>query len=266
MDGGASGTVSGPPDNVFAGDWITIGIGAGYGPSYSGSDDYVLFPAPVVQGKISGIGIQPRPAGLAVDLIDDRADAKVNFAFGPTVRLRNDRASQIKDPVVSLAGKLDRAVEVGAAAGISFPKLLSPYDSLSFNLDTRWDVAGAHKGMVMEPNISYFTPLSRGMAASLAVSTQYGGGRYNRYYYSVTPAQSAASGLPEFQAKGGINSIGTNLILGIDFDGNLQNGGLSGVIITGYSRLVGDARNTPYTRLRGSADQFLGALAIGYTF
>lgn len=253
------------PDTVYDDNWISIGFGVALGPSYDGSDDYVLSPAPLVQGKVAGVGISPRPAGLALDFIPDRGDGP-NIAFGPSVRLRNDRADQIKDEVVKLAGKLDRAVELGVATGISFPKVLNPYDSLSLNLDARWDVAGAHEGMVIEPGVTYFTPLSRGTAASLSIGAEFVDDNYADYYYSVSPQQSLDSGLPEFSAKGGLNSVGTNLLLAFDLDGDLQNGGLAIVAVGGYSRLVGDAKDTPYTSIRGSADQFFGALGIGYTF
>ena len=253
-------------ETVYDDTWISIGIGAGLGPSYSGSDDYVLFPAPLVQGKIGGIGIAPRPAGLALDLINDSDRGGANFSFGPSFRLRTDRANQIEDDVVKLAGKLDRAFEVGASAGVSLPALLNPYDSLTFSVDTRWDVAGAHDGMVVEPTVSYFTPLNRGMAVSLSFNAQFGDDDYNDYYYTVDAAQSAASGLTPYQASGGLNSIGSNLLLAVDLDGNLMNGGFSGVLIGGYSHLLNDAKNTPYTSVRGSAGQFFGAVGIGYTF
>ena len=252
-------------NSVFDDNWLSVGVGVGIGPSYDGSNDYVIFPAPLVQGKLGGVGISPRPAGLALDFIGDSADGP-NFALGPSVRLRNDRADQIGDDVVEAAGELDRAFEVGVATGISFPKVLNPYDSLSFNMDARWDVAGAHDGMVMEPGVTYFTPLSRGIAASLSVSAEFVDDDFADYYYSVSPEQSAASGLPLYQADGGLNSIGTNLLLAFDLDGDVTNGGFAAVLVGGYSRLVGDAADTPYTRIRGSADQFFGAVGVGYTF
>lgn len=254
-----------PDDTVFDDNWLSVGVGVGIGPSYDGSDDYVLFPAPIVQGKLGGVGISPRPAGLALDFIPDSDDGP-NFALGPTVRLRNDRADQVEDDVVKLAGKLDRAFEVGVATGVSFPKVLNPYDSLSFNMDARWDVAGAHDGMVIEPGVTYFTPLSRGMAASLTISGEIVDDNFADYYYTVSPAQSAASGLPQYQADGGLNSLGTNLLLAIDLNGDVTDGGFALVLVGGYSRLLGDAKDTPYTSIRGSADQFFGAVGVGYTF
>ena len=262
---------SGPPADldmngtVYDDTWLSLGVGVGYGPSYDGSDDYVAFPAPIVQGRVAGIGIQPRPAGLALDFIPDAGEG-VGFALGPVARVRSNRARQIKDPVVKAAGELDTAIEVGANAGLSFPKVLNPYDSLSFGTDVLWDVAGAHSGMTFAPSVTYFTPLRRGIAASLSLSAEHADDDFADYYYSVTPAQSAASGLPTFAADGGWTKAGATLLTAYDFDGDLTNGGVSAVLIGGYSRMLGDAKRTPYTSIRGSADQWFGAFGIGYTF
>jgi outer membrane scaffolding protein for murein synthesis (MipA/OmpV family) len=262
---------AGPPasaanaDTVYDDTWLSIGAGVGYGPSYDGSDDYVFFPAPIIQGRVAGIGIQPRPAGLALDFIPDAGEG-VGFSLGPVARVRANRARQIKDPVVKAAGKLDTAIEVGVNAGVSLPRLLNPYDSLSFGTDVLWDVAGAHSGMTFAPSVTYFTPLSRGIAASLSLSAEHADDDFADYYYSVTPAQSAASGLPTFGADGGWTKAGATLLTAYDFDGDLANGGVSAVLIGGYSRMLGDAKRTPYTSIRGSADQWFAAVGIGYTF
>merc|ERR1712034_232159 len=57
---------------VFDGDWLSVGAGVIYGPSYRGSDDYVFSPIPVVQGNLGGVGISPRAGGIALDFIPDR--------------------------------------------------------------------------------------------------------------------------------------------------------------------------------------------------
>ena len=57
-----------------------------------------------------------------------------------------------------------------------------------------------------------------------------------------------------------------NLLLGIDLDGDVTNGGLGVIVLGGYSRVLGDAADTPFTDIRGSKDQFIGAVGIGYTF
>lgn len=251
---------------AFDGDYISVGVGAIYGPSYDGSDDYVASPIPIIMGSLGGVDITPRGGGLALDFVPD-GDGSVSFDAGIAAGMNMNRVRQIEDPVVSSLGKLDTAVEVGPTAGVSYAGLLNPYDSVSASVDVRWDVAGAHKGRTINPAISYFTPLSRGMIAALSISAEHSSARYADYYYSVSPAQSEASGLPAFDADGGgFNRAGVTLFSGIDLDGDITNGGLGLILIGSYSRMLGDAKNSPFTSIRGDANQWLGAVGIGYTF
>ncbi len=253
-------------ESVFDGDYLSVGVGGAYGPSYDGSDDYVLYPAALVQGSLGGVGISSRGAGVALDFIRAPEDG-IDFDLGVTGQVRSNRARQIEDPVVASLGKLDYAIEVGPTVGIGIPKLLNPYDSLTISLDASWDINGAHEGMVIEPSVTYFTPLSRGIAASLSLSAEHGDGKFMDYYYTVTPAQSTASGLPAFDPDGGgWTKAGGNLLVGFDLDGNLENGGLALMLVGGYTRMLGDAKRSPFTSVRGDADQWIGALGIGYTF
>lgn len=261
---------AGPPETVFDGDYVSVGVGVAYNPSYSGSDDYSVNILPIVQGSLGGVRINPRPAGIALDFIPDPDDG-VGFSAGPMIRLRSDRtdASDIKDDIVAAYGELDRAVEIGGSVGVKFPKLLHPYDSLSVNLDAAWDVAGAHGGMYWSPSVTYFSPLSRATAASLTLSTTFIDDKFADYYYSVPTTNTLlpdADVLPGFQAEGGMQSYGVNLLMAHDLSGDVTDGGLSLVGIGGWSKLVGDAADTPFTSIRGKSDQFFVALGVGYTF
>ena len=269
QDAGEPGiTTEIPTETVFDDDYLTIGIGLGLVPSYSGSDDYVLFPLPLIQASYAGIDINPRPAGLALDFIPD-PETGPRLSGGVVVTLNRDRVDNIEDEIVASYGELDTAVEVGPTAGISFPALLNPYDSLTFNVDAAWDVAGAHNGRNISPSITYFTPLSRGMAASLSFSASHIDDDYADYYYSVPQINTLlpdADVLPGFQASGGFERIGANVLVAFDLNGDITDGGFSIVGIGGYSSLLNDAKRSPFTSIRGDADQWLGAVGIGYTF
>ncbi|MHA7819955.1 MAG: MipA/OmpV family protein [Erythrobacter sp.] len=275
------GSPAGPPPGsradgerpVFDDTWATVGIGIGLVPSYSGSDDYRVFPLPLVVGRIGGVGISPNGPGFNLDLLSDPpargpggASSGSSFSFGPSFRLRNDRNGDIGDDVVELAGELDTAFEIGANAGVSFPGVFRRGDRLGVSAQVGWDVAGAHEGMLIQPGVSYFTPVGRAASLQFAASASFVDDDYADYYYSVSQAQSAASGLPQFSAEGGLDSLGTTAIATLDLDGNALNGGLSLYAIGGYSRVMGDGADTPYTSIRGSADQFIGGIGVGYTF
>jgi outer membrane scaffolding protein for murein synthesis (MipA/OmpV family) len=261
----AAGQDTPTDQGVLSGDYLAVGVGAGYGPSYEGSDDYVLFPVPLVQGRLGGIGIDPRGGGVALDFIPNPPNG-VGFNLGIAAKVRLDRTRNTHDPVVNTLGKLDTAVEVGPTAGVTFPHVLNPYGTLTFTTDVLWDVAGAYKGMVIDPSVGYSTPLSRGILASWSLTAEYGDSKFANYYYSVSPAGSAASGLPVFHAKGGFNKLGTRLLAAFDLDGDLTNGGPAIFAVAGYTRMIGDARRTPLTSIRGSANQWMGAVGVGYVF
>lgn len=250
------------------GDRITVGVGAVYTPSYRGSDNYSVTPVPVILGQISGIEINPRAGGVAVDFIPDDRDSGFGFSLGPVATYSANRARGIRDDVVRAAGKLDEAVELGGTAGVTAYKLLNPYDSLTFSADVRWDVAGAHKGMVWTPNLSYMTPLSRGSLVSLNIGARHVDDDFARYYYSVTPEQSlrTAGVLPTYGADGGWDSVNIGLLGALDLDGNLLNGGFQLIGIAAYSKMLNDAKDTPFTSIRGDADQWIGGLGLAYTF
>jgi outer membrane scaffolding protein for murein synthesis (MipA/OmpV family) len=177
-----------------------------------------------------------------------------------------DRNDDIKDPIVLLLGKKDVAIEVGATAGVSFSKILHPFDTLTMSSDIQWDVAGAHKGRIISPSVSYATPLSMAIFTMLSLSATHVDGNYADTYFSIDQAGSIASGLPVFDAKGGWKSFGANLLGAVDLSGDARDGGWGVYAFINYSRLTNDAARSPVTSLRGDADQWFMAGGISYTF
>lgn len=255
---------------VFDETWATIGLGAGLVPSYAGSDDYIAFPLPLIVGRVGGVGISPNGPGFVLDLNPGKpglAPQKgARIAFGPAFRFRNDRNDRISDDVVARAGELDAALEVGGNVAVAWRGVARPLDQLSIGVQARWDVLGAHEGMVIEPQINYRAPLGSGFSLQAQASAEFIDDNFADYYFTVSPAQALASGLPQFRADGGLNRIGTTAILAYDLDRNLLNGGWSLTAVGGYSRLLGDAADTPYTALRGDPNQFITGLGAAYTF
>ncbi|MFD1960087.1 MipA/OmpV family protein [Novosphingobium panipatense] len=203
---------------------------------------------------------------MALDFIPDDRDSGFGFSLGPVGTVASNRNGGIKDDVVRAAGKLDVAIELGASAGVTKYKLLHEYDSLTLSTDVKWDVNGAYKGMTWSPAISYATPLSPALFAVLAISARHVDDDFARYYYSVTPGQSAASGLPVYNAKGGWDSANVSLLTAYDLSGDVRDGGFSLFGVANYSRMLNDGKDTPFTSLRGSANQWLVGAGVAYTF
>lgn len=257
---------AGPDSGAYEGDYLIVGAGFGSAPSYEGSDDRVIIPAAGVTGRIKGVNIGARAAGISLDFLPDPAGSRIGFALGPVIRYRGNRASHIKDPVVAKLGKLNGTVETGIATGVAIRKVLTPVDSLSIGADVRWDISGNGGGRVITAGVSYFAPVSRAMVVGASVAADFIDDQFARYNFSVTEAGAAASGLPVYHAKGGMKNWAVRAFAAYDLDRNIENGGFAIAGGISYSRLTGSAAQTPITSLRGSADQIIFGGGVSYTF
>ncbi|MEE4200696.1 MipA/OmpV family protein [Erythrobacter sp.] len=251
--------------SALDGDFLSVGIGIGIGPDYIGSDDYTLVPLPLVQGSIGGIDVNPRPAGFALDFVDDN-DKRVSFQFGPELKLNFNRAIKVDDELVEAFPELDIAVEVGPTIGVNIDRVITPVDSVNLNVDILFDVAGAHSGMSVRPTLTYFTPLSRSTAVTLSGHATWADDDFADYYFTVDPTLAPGTPLPAFTADSGFIDTGVTLLGALDLNGDLLDGGFAIFGIANYTRVLGDAADTPFTDITGSADQFFGGVGIGYTF
>lgn len=253
------------PEDVAGKDMITVGVGAAVIPDYEGSDDYRIIPAGAIRGKYHGVSFNTQGTYLYVDVLPQTG--KVSFDLGPIVGLRFGSRRHIQDDVVEMLPRRKTAIEVGGFAGVGFHGLTNPYDSLSLRLDVRHDIGNAHKSTTFTPNLIFSTPVSRRTYVSADVGAEFVGNRFADYYYSISPADSLRTGgvLPVFNAGSGMKNWKTSLLVNQSITGDL----LHGISIFGlgqYSRLVGDFKRSPIVSQRGSANQWLGALGLAYTW
>jgi outer membrane protein len=233
-------------------------------PDYEGSDDSKLIPAAFIRGRVSGFDFYTRATWLYVDLMR-RPSSGIDFDVGPIVGARFNRTGKIKDDFVDALPELDAAIEVGGFAGASWHGLTNPYDTLSLRVDVLTDVGGAHKSTLVTPTIEFGTPLSRTLYVGASASMEWAGNGYADYYFSVSPADSVASGLPVYDADGGLKHWRLGLVANQSITGDLT-GGFSVFGAAGYTHLVGDFADSPISDQRGSASQWLGALGVAYTW
>lgn len=113
---------------------------------------------------------------------------------------------------------------------------------------------GGYDGLTGSVSAAYSRPLQvcgkRGFL-SFEPRVDFGGDEFTSEYFGVTAAQSAGSGLAQYEADGGITSYGLTLVAGLALD---RKWSLVGTL--SYSRLTGDAANAPLVQERGSEDQF----------
>lgn len=255
------------PADIARKDRVTVGVGGALIPDYEGSDDYRLIPAASIRGQVHGISFSTQGTYLYVNVIP-RGSGKLEFDAGPIVGARMNRTRHhLKDDIVDLLPRRKTAIEVGGFAGISYHGLTNAYDTLSLHLDVVHDVGNAHQSTTISPTVDFATPLSHSTYASLSLGGEFVGNKYADYYFSITPADSLATGgvLPAFNAGGGMKDWKVGLLLNQSLSGDLTHG-LSIFGTARYSRLLGDFKRSPIVSQRGSANQWVLATGLAYTF
>jgi outer membrane scaffolding protein for murein synthesis (MipA/OmpV family) len=268
QDAPASLPAERPAPGTIAADTFTIGAAAVSLPSYEGSDNNNILPAPGALISYKGYQLTILGTRGSLDLIRNTAGPTWDVQAGPIAVLNLDRSRRkgIDDRRVEALGTRDTAVELGGFVGIGKTGVItSDYDQFNVTLSYRHDVAGGHKSGIWQPSVTYFTPLSQKAAVGLFATGEFVGDRYARTYFSVTPAGSVASGLPAFDADGGFKNFQLGIIGGYSITGDLLHGWK---IVAGgsYSRLQNDFKDSPIVSIAGDRDQWLGTVGLAYTF
>ncbi len=269
-----------PKRDIYAGDYLIIGVGAAVLPAYEGSHKHHVIPAFGVGGRIHGIGISPRSAGVALNFVPPRGK-RIWFGFGPVIRYRGSRTVAISDPTPIRVGRGRGYLELGVNASIAFKHVLSNYDSLSLGIDARWDASRGTGSRVIAPGINYFTPVSKRQVVGISGSADFINAAMANQTYTVTPgtpssalaaaggALAAAGGVlaaPGIPPRSGLRSVGGRIFTAYDLDHNMRNGGFSILFGLGYSRLVNTAGRSPLVKNNGTHDQVVIGTGLAFAF
>ena len=255
-------------DGKDNGDFVTAGIGPGILPDYEGSNDYRVLPVPGAVGSIKGHGFVYVGNQFSVDLIPDKGGPGWDFQFGPNLSVGFNRSGSgsVHDARVKALHTVGTAVTVGGYVGIAKQGVItSDFDRFSFTLGVDHDIAGAYDGTTVTPSLNYLTPLSKKAMIVVAARAVYADRRYADAYFSVTPADSAASGLPVFTARSGWKNWSLAAAANYSLTGDLTHG-LSTIGGIMYTRLINDFAASPVTSIAGSRDQWMAGLGLAYTF
>ena len=251
IDAGASdslGDVSGGPSDRWR---YTLGLGAVAVPDYEGSDDYEPRPLAIARIQKGHQYGQLFGSKLTSNLIPHP-----NFRLGPVVNYRQER-DDVDNSAVDAMSDVDAALELGAQVGYDH-KL----DGGVIGVEVEWvhDVADGHDGWLLTPEIHYRRPLGDNWRFNLAVSTTYASDDYMQAYFSVTPADAAASGLPVFGASDGFKDVGVKVVLAYSMTERWDLGAVGG-----WKRLLNDAEDSPVTKT-GDENQFIAGLYVSYSW
>ena len=249
-------------------DIVTVGIAGGFMSDYEGAKHSSLTALPGAIGTVSGhdFAVIGNRASFNLIRTPDGPVWAIQAGQLASVNFNRSSRSNIDNPQVRALPKRSVTVELGGYLGISKTGVLtSKHDRLSLSVSYRHDIFGEHGSAIVTPNLQYFTPLSRKTAIAAFVSADHVGNGYMDSYFNITPADSAASGLPVYHGRAGWKNVTLGLAGTVAISGDLLHGWK---LVGGgtYSRLVGDAAASPVVRDVGTPNQWLGAIGVAYTF
>lgn len=109
--------------------------------------------------------------------------------------------------------------------------------------------------------VGYALQLNDRLTLTPSLRTSWADKDHMQSYFGVSQDQAATSVHSRFDAKSGIKSVSVGAELGWTISENWM---FSGNL--GFSRLTGDAADSPLVKNEGSANQFMAVAVLAYKF
>lgn len=227
---------------------MRVALGPQVLPDYPGADE-VQF-APLIDGAIAR-GDEPFEFEAPDESFGRAIVQTGGFSFGPAFSFEGARKPE---DVGTALPKVGWTLEIGAFAQYEFGDNFRLYSELrkGVNGHEGWAALGGADLILRDRDEWLF---------SIGPRVTWTDDTYQDAYFSVAPEDVAASGLPTFDAGGGIQAVGATASFVYQLS---DRWGLYGY--AKYDRLVGDPGDSPIVRQYGSRDQIGGGIALTYTF
>jgi outer membrane protein len=231
-----------------------IGLGVGVYPDYIGSDDYSVGVAPVARVSLGGERFaQLFATDLKVNLINHR-----NWRLGPELLYRFGR-TDVDDPIVDKMDEIDGSLDLGLYGGYTWIDAQESRKRAGFDVWGLWDVSGVHEGATAGIRVFGMYPVAQPVTLAAGAATAWGSDNYTDTYFSVSSPDSIRSGLPVFSASSGMRDVRGWLLGMFHLSRNWH---LAGGVV--FSRLLGDASDSPIVSQRGSDNQWVFGAGLIY--
>jgi MipA family protein len=234
---------------------FTLGVGAGAAPDYEGSDEYEFVPlwnlrvANLYHPKtfVQVIGPRLRSNFLPSD----------HWRLGLSGQFIKER-DDVENAQVDALEKVDPSAMLGAIAGYDF--LADPQQDLVLEVDARQDVANDN-GFLATVRGVYGSRLTERWRFDASVGSTWASEDYMSSYFGIDAGDAARSGLDQFSADEGFKDV--------SFGGALtyrlfERWSVSG--LASYTRLLGDAADSPLVEDVGNENQFFAGALVNYRF
>lgn len=236
---------------------LTFTAGVGAKPEYEGADEYEALPLIGFEYENRLLTVRSRGLGLEADFIPAES-----VEAGPLIRFHGGRDDDVDDDVVARLSEVGDSVEAGAFIASGLPVTALGLDDpaiLTGRLTFAHDIAEGHGGFLVEGSVGVFRRFGERVRGAFGVSATFASADYMDAFFDVSAGDAAASGLPAFDADAGLKDIGLSAAITYAFSERW-----SATVIGAYTRLLGDAADSPIVDERGDPNQFFGGVAVNF--
>ena len=229
---------------------VTIGAEARLLPSFEGANSYTVAPVPLLSIRRAGTPasfVAPRD-GFGFAILDTG-----KFQAGPAFKVDLPRREGSNSDLRGL-GNVDWTLEAGAFIQYWWTPWLRTRAELRQGI-------GGEKGLMSDLTADVVVPVTSQVTVSGGPRLTLATNAATSPYFSITPLQSINSGLPVYDAHGGVHSYGAGAQVRYAWSPQWATH-----VFVEYMRLSGGAANSPLVTLRGSRDQVQTGIGLAYSF
>lgn len=233
-----------------------FGLGIGSYPDYLGSDENALGVAPIGRVSLGG----NRFARLVVNDIRANLLDHPNWQLGPVGVWRFGR-EDVDDPVVRKLHEIDQSFSLGLFGAHVWRDPREARRQVGVGGWALGDVTGAYDGWTAGMNAFAMQPVAKMVTLGGGAAFTYASENYMDEYFGVTASDALASGLPFYQPGAGVRDVRgwATALFHLSPQWHLGAGMM-------YSRLVGDAADSPLVADRGSKNQWVYGVGVLYAW
>ncbi len=233
-----------------------VGAGVGAYPDYLGSDEYSLGVAPLGSMSLGG--------GRFISIL--ASDFRINLLNSPNWRLGPEFVwrfgrEDVEDEIVNKVHEIDDSPELGVFGGYRWFDPKEMRKQAGVGVWGVYDVSSAHGGWTAGGSIYGMLPVAMPLTIAAGAGFTYGSDDYMDAYFSVTDQDTLASGLAPYIAGAGVRDGRGWMIAMIHFSRHWH----AGAALM-YSRLIGEAADSPLVGERGSEHQWVYGVGALYSW
>ena len=235
-----------------------LGLGIAYRPDYEGSDNYEAGIAPfgrynMESGRyisLGGTAGSERAMRLKMNILT----RETAWEIGPVVQYRFKRDGDVDNNKVAHMQTVPNEQEAGGFVGWHT-------GNLSLSMTGVYDISGESNGSLIYFNGLYRMPMNDRFEMAVGAQTTWASNDFMESYFSVSGSNAADSGLPKYNAGGGMKNAGLGLTGHYKFT---KTWGVLGNL--NYTRMLNDAEDSPIVKDAGDENQYTAVVALTYNF